>query len=755
MAAPDQNVGGVDVADKLAMVFNDQNTRMSEVFTAHQNFLTSLSQRLLGGIGPQNPQQNTAVAGMVTSSTLGQTAPPSLGPGNTRGAVPLGAPGPGGTTTATLGAQQGQGSGGAPIQGAAGLRLPPTMIPAGPPAGTPSTSGQGGNAGAPPIVPQGGGAPAPSSGTPSSGGGTPPGTPSSTPAPRYGNPALGSFGGNGLVGHLWQAAKGAIPALGMVQDAQEEYLSWKNKNLYYAAQGGDTTWTQEQRDRFAEEVAVFGHPTTLSSSEARQAFKTATAMGFTGNMTDPNSANRTDIVDYVANAKNTYGADTSESLRTLQLLIGNGQTSKSGLQVLVDTLGRLNAEAGKAGANVSLMRQQFNAYFQAAATGGNQGTNATMVAGLVSQGQAELGKTFQHLDFSGQMGNQSYRYMVAGAAGMTLGQLNAAETTNPVAAAQARTQMLGRPEDYLAQASPQGWARLQQQVQMNAANIQRDPDMAHYMATQWWRQDSGNADPNVFLQLMQSFSGVQHFTSAEDGLAYLITQMNPQTSAVGVARRAQNSMGAISASGREANGRVATTAGGARMGSGFIHDAMNNSDTGRAYAASIKGGQSHRYGSVVDLLHTLGSSADDQRVMVQTSRGYRAMSLRDALKSDFAAQVATGQATFLTGKYQGKSITDIVGGASTDSASRALASKSQHEKGRGSLSMNQEMRQHKGEGLLPSRRGGGAGGRIQIDLTPAARKLITAQHVEDAQGQPRSNTHSSSGDYIASNQGLI
>ena len=152
----------------------------------------------------------------------------------------------------------------------------------------------------------------------------PPGPPAGTPS-APGEPGVARRSPSGVTGRLWDLAKARVPELAAVEDVQKEYLSQLNKNSFYTSTGA--TQRGAFADRFREELAAFSHPLTFNSREARQAFKTATEMGYNADT----ATSRSDVVGFWAGNKRAFGASPQESARLTQMMQQTGNDSAAQL----------------------------------------------------------------------------------------------------------------------------------------------------------------------------------------------------------------------------------------------------------------------------------------------------------------------------------------------------------------------------------------------------------------------------------------
>lgn len=695
--SPDQNVSGFDMADRLAKVFDNQNTKMSEMLSAHQNALTAISQRLLGGTEQQDPTRSRAMGGMVTAASLGN---PSVLRQVTGGATPAALAGqpslsPGPNQLRLVGSQDGSGPGG----------------PGGPGGGPPPGSSNGAPAGAPSSIP----------------------APASPQGPNA-----------GIVNRLWGRAKSKIPGLQAVEDFRGEYLSQLNKNSFYTSTG--TTQGEAFAERGREELSRLRHLGTFSEGESRQLFKTASSTGFTGD----SAISRNDYIDFAARNKAQFGGSVNESNAFAQVAATNADTN---LSKLSDTLTQLGQAARQAGTSAEAARRNFLEYYQGAESA--VGTYASGTANVQASGQALLGKTMANVNMGATNTSSAYRYMVAGQNGMTIQGFNSLQAKDP-AKAQGMIDQLGQQtvDQYVRGADPQAYAAMQKRISENKQNL-TDPDFSRQLASDWWANDVKSLNPDAFLGIANTFYGTQ-FKDYTQATQKWIQSMVGQTASA-AAKQAEGQLGSRSdVAGLKGipgtKGLTAKPGSAEAMVSGALGkwDRATAGGAANAFMDEYKEKGSYS-GAMAGLLKKMGhDKQDDPKVMIYTKEGPRVMKVSEAIKGGFESEITSGRAKFVDGKYKGKNVEALGLGADVTANSDAEAATHRSAKGAG-VSQKAWDKKHPHDKSASWQVGDSKGGKVTLELTPAARRLLQPKGFsEDAEGVPRKNWLSKTGDFIHS-----
>src|SRR5882757_8214718 len=184
-----------------------------------------------------------------------------------------------------------------------------------------------------------------------------------------------------------------------------------------------------------EEAYALSTSGVFSGDEARTAFKGVTRLGYNGRVDDSMSqqGGRQDALDFIYHGKTSYGASVNESLKDLEVVSKNSTLSLKGLQ---KALKDVSDTAGRAGVNAQMARAQLLSLVTSGVQAG-YGGGAISTAQNIQMGKTSLGRSYEDIDLTGQMGQQ-YTYMASSNAGMTYNQYTAMQSSNPLAASQAR-----------------------------------------------------------------------------------------------------------------------------------------------------------------------------------------------------------------------------------------------------------------------------------------------------------------------------
>jgi len=542
-------------------------------------------------------------------------------------------------------------------------------------------------------------------------------------------------GGGG--GHLWGMNSGIggwirknVPGVGLIDKAFGEVKSQRNKNEYYQNVNGGSNFGGFA-ERFHEEAYVASTSAMFSDQEARQAFKGVTRLGYNGIVDDRFSrqGGRQDALNFIYHGKTSYGASVAESLQELEVVSKNSTLS---LKTLQGALKDVSDTAGKAGVNAQMARKQLMGLVTEGVQAG-YGAGSVNTAANIQMGKTSLGRSFQDVDLSGQM-SQQYTYMASSQMGMTYNQYTAMQTTNPLAAAQARA---GQNLSVLSQIFTQdevNWVR--QKAQALGGTL--DSDAALSIVPEFL-----TAFPNHNISVIQSqlaAFGIIQTDDPQKALAYAFSLMAGNNGDLANAQNTSKQNKPLSA--KEA----------AKQGdrSGFIKDFSTKHDGGSSIGAKIGGSiletvtagivddvgtdkgdsdamktykdQVKRSGMRNPVLENLLSSVNngDTKVIIHTSQGERVVSLEDAIKNH-PNELSSGSAKIVSGDKKGKTVADVLGAGAVNTGANwtSEASKSKDKSGE---SLKSWLKDHPSDTAKGT--GTGANGKVVIDLSDAAKQLF-------------------------------
>lgn len=538
-------------------------------------------------------------------------------------------------------------------------------------------------------------------------------------------------------GHLWGMNSGVgawlrknVPGVGLVDKAFGEVKSQRNKNEYYQNINGGSNFSGFA-ERYHEEMYALSTSAMLSDQEARQAFKGVTRLGYNGIVGDQFSrqGGRQDALNFIYHGKTSYGASVAESLQELEQVSKNSTLS---LKQLQGALKDVSDTAGKAGVNAQMARKQLMNLVSEGTQAG-YGAGAVPTAANIQMGKTSLGRSYQDIDLTGQM-SQQYTYMAASQMGMTYNQYTAMQTTNPLAAAQARA---GQNLSALSQIFTQdevNWVK--QKAQSLGGTLDSDAALA---IVPEFLTAFPNHNISVIQQQLAAF-GIVQTNDPQKALAYAFTLMAGNNGDLANAQKTAKSNRPMSAKEAAKQGNRSgfikdfstkekhESSTMAKIGGAFVETVTagmvddigtdkGDSDAMKAYKSQVRG-SGNRNPVLENLLTTLKDD-NETKVLVHTSKGERVVSLADAIKNH-SVEVSSGQAKIMAGKNKGKTVSDLLGAGSVDSSANWTleASKSKDTAGE-SLSKWQKSHPSSTKG-----KGVGANGKVIIDLSDSARQLL-------------------------------
>lgn len=542
-------------------------------------------------------------------------------------------------------------------------------------------------------------------------------------------------------GHLWGMNSGIggwarrnIPGVGLVDKAFGEVKSQRNKNEYYqnVTGGGNFSGFGE---RMHEEAYVASTTAMLNDDEARAAFKGVTRLGFNGRVRDQfqKQGGRQDALDFLYHGKTSYGASINESLGQLEIVSKNSTLSLKGLQ---KALKDVSDTAGRAGVNAQMARAQLMNLVEAGTQAG-YGAGSIPTAQNLQMGKTSLGRSFQDIDLSGQMGQQ-FAYMASSNMGMTYNQYTAMQTTNPLAAAQARA---GQNLSLLSQIFTQdevNWIK----DKANGLGGTLDSDSALSIVPEFLAAFP-NHNISVIHQQLAAF-GIIQTEDPQKALAYAFSLIAGNNGDLANAEKTSTANKPMSA-------KEAAKADNAK-GSGFIKDfdtgirdpnfahkswgafvetvtvtgvddvGIEDAEAMKEYKRQIAKNKGERNPVIENLLKTLDKE-DKAKVVVHTSEGQRVVSLKDAIKHH-SKELSSGTARFVEGEAKGKSVQDLLGSGSVDS-SADWTKEAAKASGKSGESLKEWQKKHPDEKTLAgSGTGTGSNGKVVIDLSDSAKQLL-------------------------------
>lgn len=633
----------------------------------------------------------------------------------------------------------------------------------------PPTQGGGTPAGTPSSTNQGGGGPGRGGGGGGSGGGGGGGASggSGSPGGGSGGPGGGGPGGQplgGLPGWLWggqnaaqstQAQTGTavlrqvgarvamsggglggiasamrqLPGIGLAMDAiqggADFYLNQREAGrTYQSVEGGSNLGAQTERLHQAiYGLSMFGR---MPEGAAAQAFGSVTAMGYNQAAVGQgqNMQNRQNALNFIYHNYTNTGMDVNQSLQVLQ---SASQSAVVNLTQLSTVLKNVSDTAGQAGANADTARQQFNSYFQAALAQG-AGSGAATVAGGISSMQASMGKQFSGVNFSGEL-SQSHQYLVAGMSGLSPAQLQYAQRNNPK---QYNQLMAGSNMQLLSQGgmmTPQMQSSLNQMISSAGGGkaMMSNPTLRDQVAQQFLNQWQlkGNINQDFWAQEISALTGVQ--MNPTQAFQWIVSQSAGINEASHNSSLGPPSGASVSANrtGSAPSGRYGLAQGTpASMGSvasryvgptgGTSWQQALQQANGAAAAPYLSAeSKSGKRSPVLEAL--LQNTSQGDQVRVQTKSGARVMSVADAMKY-YPNELAAGNVEFYNSS--GQALGDTSG--LTHGLTNASANVKAEQKQNAGSNLGVAASKFHVNTVAPA--GGGTAG--VFDLTPAAQQLL-------------------------------
>lgn len=522
-----------------------------------------------------------------------------------------------------------------------------------------------------------------------------------------------------------------VPGAGIAKSIFGETRSQRNKNEYYQNVEGGSNFSGFG-ERMHEEAYALSTSGVLSGDEARTAFKGVTRLGYNGRVDDKFSSQggRQNALDFIYHGKTSYGATVNESLKNLEIVSKNSTLSLTGLN---KALKDISDTAGKAGVNAQMARAQYMALLQTGVQAG-YGSGAVSTAKNIQMGKSSLGRSYEDIDLSGQMGQQ-YTYMASSNAGMTYNQYTSMQSSNPLAASQARA---GENLSLLSQIFTQdeiNW--IKDKAQSLGGSL--DPNAALSIVPEFLRQFP-NHNISVIQQQLSAF-GIVTTDDPQKAVAYAFNLI------------AGNNGDLASAQKNQKDTKVTSSANAAKIAksegkdSPFINDknmspTVFSGDATKDYLSTIK--KSGQRNPVIENLLKQVHDQNSAKVIVHTASGQRVMSLSDAIKQH-PEEISSGSVEFVSGDEKGKTVSDVVGSGSVDSTAN-WNSEATKSSGKTGSSLSSWQKDHPGDSTTATGSGTGANGKVVVDLTDAAKQLLKVSSATgiagaNAEGAPPLNSY--------------
>jgi hypothetical protein len=527
---------------------------------------------------------------------------------------------------------------------------------------------------------------------------------------------------------LGLGAAGAVGAVGY--EGVKMIQNQRAQNAQYQAILGGSNFSQ-----FGQRIssAAFGIRNMFSfgSGQAQEAFMGATQLGMRGQ--ERNSA-----LNMMVSSFNSMGMSVAQSLAAITVQAQSGYENFNDLE---KSLKGVSAAAKDTAQNAEAVRQGFIQTYQGVTQNVGGGAGTLGVSTAISKFQANLGRQFQGMNFSGVTGNTQL-YEIASEQGMNFNQVVQKMATNPTWGVQAVNKNI---DTFLSQAGGgQAIASLRQQMKSGkfqvGANGQVDPAQLTGLATNLLTQlpnvqgissilsaagiDTSQMNP---MQVAQAFIGYY----AQNGLQ-APAAAGPQT--VGAAQRqalAATSANPAAAAGSPGGAGSSTAAlgaaakgtglkGGVQIDVGTITGSSGAEKLRRQYLAQI--GKTGQNSTIIDQM-LKSSAAQKMLYRVNTSDGSKVVNFQDLI-TNYSDQAASGGVEIAQGTMNGQNVAGLsassqFGGTQGDPAAYAAAN--------AAASSNQKLKGKDLSGKLKTGEAatGKAATQLQISATPQLQQLLS------------------------------
>lgn len=521
-------------------------------------------------------------------------------------------------------------------------------------------------------------------------------------APRIGYMAAGPWG---AVAGAGLAAASEIPA---------EMVSQRDKNAYYQSieGGSNASGFGERASEWLYGLKTMG---VFSSSEASQAFKGVTQLGYNSKVSG--GQGRNDALNFVYNGKASYGASVPESLQELQVA---SQSALINFKDLSTALKDVSDSAGKAGINAQMARSQMTSLMSTAINNG-YGGSAVSSSALQQQNVTQLGRSFENTDVSGRLSPQ-FSMMAASLAGTSVSSYITGSATSQAAAQQTvDTKTL---QAVLPQGAAQ-WIQGQLATYGGAGSVSQADvaTIANQLLVTFYPDD-----PYALAAVVSSLAQINVGSNAQNAAIWVVQQFNKNTVTTAAAQVTSSAAATATAANAQVSGSVGMSAhtgmtpysGGSISGSSSAITAYQSWDKSNQKSDPV----------ITDLLNTL-QDQNQVQVSVTTPSGQRVVSLQDAIQNHMD-ELATGNSVIMAGSasQKGKTVADLLG-ASNVAPNRDFSAEATTTDTSGT-SMSQWMAQN------------GNSSGLTIDLSPAARQLLTVLQTTGLSGSASSASPPSS-----------
>jgi hypothetical protein len=429
------------------------------------------------------------------------------------------------------------------------------------------------------------------------------------------------------------------------------------KNAFYQATYGGAN-TEGFGQRLQEKTFSLGQffTTGLQDEEAKQLFKSTSAMGF-------KDSQRAAMTDFGQRNYKSMGMGVDQSLQAIDIAASGANTGLVGLE---KALTSVTKTARTTGQSADVMRQKFLGSFQAATQAGF-GVQSANVAQVLTQAGPGASRALQNVDYNGMLGEDQQRILAAGM-GKSYGQLVAQNARGDI------TPMLEAQDQRIDQAvkavvPPDAQKVFDQEIQKAGGMkaVQQNPAKMRDIGLRII--ETGQVDPGNLRDLMQAYGVDMSNVPTEAVPEWLAREM-------GGADLSKQAEAQEKAEGQRELTRDDRRAGGGLFGNG--PSTFTTENTASAWGWMTSGGARHKdkvveayqdrqgdTGKVDPAIESLITTVGDKSevgIEVQTKDGPRVVSQAEAIQY-YPDQIAKGTATITGGPKDmaGRSVGELTG----------------------------------------------------------------------------------------------
>lgn len=549
--------------------------------------------------------------------------------------------------------------------------------------------------------------------------------------------------GGGLSNSLMDKVKQFVPGASMINAGVQFYRAENEKNLWYLRNAGANTRKEQYSSRIGEEKFRAQNMLDFNEDQSRRLYKGIQTLGV-HDQSDNKYYSQQGMADAAVKLKRRAGMNEEESLQVMAQSMAGGDNN---IDRLANSLVKLNQVAAEAGVGVVALRESFMQNLME-----NQGMYGSAAGQKLAMGQAQTfaqwGTAASNVDMNGQIRNNTHNYAMSGSLGMTPAAMRAMAIKNPGAAAASQEKVtVQRLTEYLSSADPAAWSWLQQEVAASQTLLRAENGFNEALRiADGYMSRATMVDYNVWMTLVDLWS-TEKYPDERSALAGFIMVMSDN----GKSRQLGTSQSRAGT--HDLAGKAMTGTDKGKIQSKYSYDSISQDMSGGlglapgasgTYLKGLRSGKIDNSGALADFMRKEGKYGGKQKIEVNTADGKRVMTVDEALKGGFEAQIISGDARMVGGGHAGKNISDIVA-ADTSAEARKNADASaakktklgqdskkyQEEHGTDDFLANGDKKKKKGDVL------------VTIGLSKQAEKLLRVTETsgpfskDDASGDPR------------------